>query len=393
MLVEFAGQHVIRSAVFVDVEDKKLAFGEVAVDDYLNGIPGRLIMALKSVLGSDLMDENTYINGQWMPYRDVLGLLVKHIKDRADAALGEELDHVVVGRPVRFSDDDDMRDAKAESCLREVAHSVGFKHVEFQYEPVAAARTFELGVTRPQICCVVDLGGGTADFSVIEIGKGRRAHDPSAGVLANHGVHIGGTDLDYRLSLASVMPSLGLGSTLRGSSGTNEMPTHYFHELSRWHRIFDMYRPDIRQAVTELLGVTHEKGLVRRLLQVLERRLGHQFLERVERCKQVLSQEAQASIGLGELEDELTVMVRREQFIAAIDGEIGLLRDALHETFRLAGVTPANIDCACITGGTGLVPSVRAAITNALEPIELISQDPFTAVARGLTLDAMERFM
>lgn len=391
-LVVFGEDPVVRSAIFVDVEEHVLRYGAPGVEDYLGGIPGRLIMSLKSVLGSRLMDETTLIDGTPMPYSKVLGLLVAHIKGRAEQSLGSPLSHVVLGRPVRFSDDDDERDARAEQTLRDIAYSIGFEHVEFQYEPVAAALAFEARVDREQLCCVVDLGGGTADFSVIRIGPDRKARDRSGDVLANHGVHIGGTDLDYRLSLATVMPALGLGSLLRGSSGDVEMPTYYYHELSRWHRIFEMYRPEVRQSITTSLGVSYDRPALKRLAQVLEQRLGHHLLAQVERCKQTLSASEVASIELTLGEEGDALEVSRDRFVGAISGDIARLRATLTETLRRAGVGPGDIDCAILTGGTGLVPSVRAALTEALAPVELLGEDPFTAVARGLTLDAMERF-
>lgn len=391
-LVDFDGQPIVRSAIFVDVEDHQLRYGAPAVDDYLLGIPGRLIMSLKSVLGSSLMDEKTQIDGKWMPYTDVLGLLLGHVKDRAEASLGAGLSSVVLGRPVRFSDDDDERDARAEQTLLDIAASVGFRQVEFQYEPVAAALAFEAGTTREQLCCVVDLGGGTADFSIIRIGPDRSARDRSGDVLANHGVHIGGTDLDYRLSLASVMPILGAGSKLRGSSGDVQMPTHYYHELSRWHRIFDMYRPNIRQAIIESIAVSHDRPSLQRLLRVLKDHLGHHLLEQVERCKQALSDQTVVNLDLGAIEDGLHLEVTRDTFVDSIRADTQRLQDSLRETLRRAGVTPADIDCAIFTGGTGLVPSVRAALSATLSPATLLDEDPFSAVARGLTLDAMERF-
>jgi hypothetical chaperone protein len=391
-LVDFGDDKVIRSAIFVDVEDEALCYGKTGIDDYLDGIPGRLIMSLKSVLGSSLMDEDTYINGAWISYTEVLALLVRHIKERAEQALDAPLRSVVLGRPVRFSDHDDERDRKAEDTLRQIAYSVGFKHVEFQFEPVAAAVSFEADIDTEQLCCVVDLGGGTADFSVIRIGPGRRSRNRAQDVLANHGVHIGGTDLDYHLSLATVMHSLGMGSTLRGSSSTIEMPSHYYHKLSRWHRIFDVYGGASHQALRDLFAISNDLPGLRRLQRVLEQRLGHQLLNQVEVCKQTLSDAPLATIDMSYIEQGLSMQVERAQFIDSIAGQLSQLRAALTETLRLAGVRTHEIDSAFLTGGTGLVPAVRNAMMDVLAPIELIARDPFTAVAHGLTLDAMQRF-
>src|SRR3546814_6397784 len=79
--------------------------------------------------------------------------------------------------------------------------------------PISAALDYELTLSRETLVLVADIGGGTSDFSLIRLGPERASHlDRSADVLANCGVHIAGTDFDQQLSLASAMPSLGLGS-------------------------------------------------------------------------------------------------------------------------------------------------------------------------------------
>ena len=391
-LVNFGEAAAIRSAIFVDFEERSLKFGQPAVEDYLLGLPGRLITSLKSVLGSSLMEAKTPINGEWLEYTEVLGLLLRHIKERAEKHVDEPLAQVVLGRPVRFSDDDDERDARAANTLASIARDIGFDEVAFQFEPVAAALSFEAQMDSEQLACVVDLGGGTADFSIIRLGPERRSRDRNEDVLANHGVHIGGTDLDYRLSLATVMLELGLKSKLRGSSGIIELPTYYYHELSRWHRIFDMYDPKVRQSLRELLAVAIKPARIRRLLDLLDARRGHYLLAQVEKCKEALSSTDTHAIELPLRDAEVICQVTRGTFERAIAGEVERLEETLRETITRAGINKTNIDCAFLTGGTGLVPTVREALTRVLAPIVLVPQDPFTAVAHGLTLDAKERF-
>lgn len=60
---------------------------------------------------------------------------------------------------------------------------------------------------------MVDIGGGTSDFALVRLGAERaRKTERREDILASGGVHIGGTDFDKYLSLASVMPTLGLGT-------------------------------------------------------------------------------------------------------------------------------------------------------------------------------------
>ena len=83
-----------------------MLYGRAAVDEYLDGTPGRLMRSLKSVLGSSLMHETTAIGTRSIVYADILTLYLRTLRERAVERVGHALDAVVLGRPVRFDDDD-----------------------------------------------------------------------------------------------------------------------------------------------------------------------------------------------------------------------------------------------------------------------------------------------
>ena len=121
------------------------------------------------------------------------------------------------------------RTGDAQATLGACARAAGFRHLEFQFEPIAAAFDYERTIAREEAVLVIDVGGGTADFTVIRLGPDRRLRtDRAQDVLANDGIHIAGTDFDSRLNLSWVMPSLGHGSV--GRKGLD-------------HAEFDLLRP------------------------------------------------------------------------------------------------------------------------------------------------------
>ena len=84
-------------------------------------------------------------------------------------------------------------------------------NVSFQLEPIAAALDYERRITRESLVLVVDIGGGTSDFTVVRLGPdrvARAAHqgDRVSDVLATSGVHIGGTNYDQKLNLGTSHP-------------------------------------------------------------------------------------------------------------------------------------------------------------------------------------------
>ena len=95
------GHTTIPSAIFY-AADGAVLIGRKAVEAYVDGVAGRLMRSLKSVLGTALIDETTRMGRQRTRFRDVIGYYLGAVKGRAEQATGRELRHVVHGRPVHF---------------------------------------------------------------------------------------------------------------------------------------------------------------------------------------------------------------------------------------------------------------------------------------------------
>src|SRR5471030_2793983 len=270
-----AGSTLMPSAVFFDYETKgRVLFGNEAIAAYVGRTEGRLMRALKSILGSPLIDEETTLGGRKVPLTHVVEILLRHLKGNAEAFAGQEITSVVHGRPVRFVDDDDKADARAQAVLETIARRAGFRDVAFVYEPIAAAHHYEQTIQSEELALIADIGGGTSDFSVIRVGpKHRGRADRSRDVLATAGVHVGGTDFDTALSLAAVMPLLGLGTELLDKS--LPMPNALYHELATWPTINFAYTYRNEREVAELVALACEPQKVERLLSVVRQGLGH----------------------------------------------------------------------------------------------------------------------
>src|SRR5215831_17123300 len=117
-----AANTLMPSAVFFDYETKgRVLFGNAAVEAYVGQTEGRLMRALKSILGSPLIDEETVLGGRKVPLREVVEIFVRHLKQKAEAFAGHEITRVVHGRPVRFVDDDEAADRRAQEVLEAIA--------------------------------------------------------------------------------------------------------------------------------------------------------------------------------------------------------------------------------------------------------------------------------
>jgi hypothetical chaperone protein len=383
------------SAVFFDFSDGSVSFGRAALACYADGVEGRLMRSLKSVLGGSLMDETTRIKSRVYTFKEIIGLIVARLKASADRTTGADVTSAVLGRPVHFVDDNPTADRAARDALEEIARAQGFSEVEFQYEPIAAALAYEQSVEREQYALIADIGGGTSDFSIVRVSpEGRARADRSQDVLANKGVHIGGTDIDRLLSLRAVMPLLGLNSERRGDFGAKILPVAngFFVDLATWHRINLLYTPKVAREMQNMLRHSLTPCLIERLIAVVESRRGHSIALAVEAAKIALSTQTSAAIDLTDIEEDFVVEANRDILRAAIADRLGALARTLEETLAGAGLAGERIDAVFLTGGSTAIPAVRAVVTARTPQARIVEGDLFGAVGLGLGLDARRKF-
>ncbi|CAM5600915.1 Chaperone protein DnaK [Stutzerimonas stutzeri] len=198
---------------------------------------------------------------------------------------GRPFEEVVLGRPVFFVDDDPQADREAAQMLAAAAHKIGFRDVSFQYEPIAAAFDYESRIEREERVLIVDIGGGTSDFSLVRLSPERRAvDDRQADILATGGVHIGGTDFDKQLSLHGVMPLFGYGSRMKSDA---PMPTSTHLNLATWHTINAVYAPASQRALQSMRYDIADPTGIDRLFRLIERACRNCISSRARACSQV----------------------------------------------------------------------------------------------------------
>ncbi len=385
------GKPTLPSAIFFNFEDDSQVFGRAAIEAYTAGIQGRLLRSLKSVLGSSLMAESTQLKRRRMPFVEIIGQLLKHLKTTAETSANQALTQVVLGRPVYFVDDDPAADRAAQAQLAAAAQAQGFKYITFQYEPIAAALAYEQQVRTEQLALIVDIGGGTADFSVVRVSPTRaKAADRQSDILANQGVHLGGTDFDRLFSLATVMPLLGKGSHYRTTG--YELPARYYNELATWQRIHSLNTKETLHELRQLRYEAAQPALLERLLAVIEGRLGHALAGQVEAAKIDLSIEAATTLTLPLPGQPLVQPLLRTQFNEAIAPAVARMTAAALATVQQAGVAVGAIQAIFLTGGSTKIPAVKASLLSHFPTAEVVEGDAFGSVGLGLTLDAQRKF-
>jgi len=384
------GKMTLPSVVFFNADENEFSYGRAALSTYLAGYEGRLMRSLKSLLGSGMIDGQTEVGGRALPFRALLSQFIGELKQRGERAAGRRFDSVVLGRPVHFVDDNAEADQLAQDTLEEIARAVGFRHIAFQYEPIAAAFDYESTIAREELVLIADIGGGTSDFSLVRLSPERaKKTDRLDDILATGGVHIGGTDFDKYLSLSSVMPLLGLGSKLTSNS---EVPSGYYFNLATWHTINLIYTRKAWQQLQDVYREVAERDKFARLLDLVEQRAGHWLALQVEAAKIGLSAEESFTLELDRLRPPDTLQLSRAGFDASIDHLVTSVEQTVGKLLADAGVKADAIDSVFFTGGSSGVHLLRKRIAALVPNAKQVEGDLFGSIGAGLALDAVRKF-
>lgn len=346
--------------------------------------------ALKSILGTSLIDGRTEVHGHALPFRQLLTDFIGELKARGEQAAGQPFDEAVLGRPVHFVDGDTTADQLAQDTLAAIARDVGFRHVEFQFEPIAAAFNYEATISGEELVLVVDIGGGTSDFSLVRLSPERaRQIDRRSDILANAGIHIGGTDLDRALSLAAAMPLLGFKSLLANGA---EVPSGLYFNLATWHTINSVYARGVLPSLQDIFRNAQEKDKIERLIRLINLRAGHWLALQVEEAKIALSSTTETQLDLNQLSRDLRPSITREAFAQAIDPLVQKVESTLDELMRQANIHTNEVDTVFFTGGACGVPLLRARLAAHMPQARHVEGDLFGSIGMGLALDAGRKF-
>ena len=381
------GRTTLPTTFFFDFDSRETLIGDPANEALVDGAEGRFMRALKRVLGTSLMHEKRQLLNERVTFVDIIGKFLRFLKDRAEAETGQTFDRVLSGRPVVFHGADATREARAEADLKACYLKAGFSEVRFMPEPQAAAIASGALDQSGTMGLIVDIGGGTSDFSLF------RSGNEGVTILANHGVRIGGTDFDRAISIARVMPLLGKGTTLRKlyGPGTTSVPGAIYNDLATWEKIPFLYTPQNRRDAREMVQLAHEPQKMTRLQTVLDRELGHDVAFAVEQAKiQANSGTEHSEIRLDEIENALAAPLGPDDFRTILASHAEMLRGGAEETLRLAGASAAHVDRIIYVGGSSLLSIVSDTLKQQFPDADHSFTEVFTAVADGLAIAAAD---
>ena len=361
------------------------ATGNAAIDRYLAAdAKGRLMQSLKSFLASRLFT-GTNVYGRQYSIEDLLTIFLRDLRKLAELQFGPFKGPVVVGRPVRYSNANTDEDNEfAIGRIRSALEKAGIGPVEFEYEPVAAAYFYANTLDHDELILIGDFGGGTSDFSLLQVGPRKRE------ILGSDGVALAGDAFDSQMVRHLVSPMLGRGSEYRSVDKVLPMPVWVYSDLERWHYLSLLKSPDTVQMLRSIRYHSLEPEKIGALLHVVESDLGFYLHRSIQQTKADLSSRLDSRFQFRDAMIDIHAPLSRMQFEEWIDEELERIRSCIAGLLTRARISPADIDHVFLTGGSSLVPSVRAIFESIFDPEKLTSGSEFTSVAQGLALRALE---
>ncbi|RPJ20034.1 MAG: hypothetical protein EHM33_29285, partial [Chloroflexi bacterium] len=338
--------------------------------------PGRLLQYLKTALRKEGYT-GTQIFERYYTVGDLAKTYLSLLKQRAEDVLGESIDTVTLGRPVKFSESPEQ-DRKAQETLHQAAQEAGFKEVDFELEPIAAALDYEQSIPRPQNVIIFDFGGGTLDIAVMRLGDPRKRE-----VYASGGVDIAGSDFDRTIIEKRMLPHFGLGRV-----------THHpeilemIQAIPDWMALPELGTPINRNILDKAIQAGTAPVQVRALQGLIYNDLAFTFYNRVEAGKIALSLEGATIISLEDKDIALWELYTRHQFETDIQHYLVDVEKVLLDTIAKSGLEPAQIDAVVKTGGSSNIPLFTEMLGRIFGREKVRESNSFTSVVAGLAIKA-----
>ena len=311
-------------SVVAFTKDGERLVGQLAKNQAVTN-PEKTVISIKRHMGSDYKVD---IDGKKYTPQEISAMILQKLKGDAEAYLGEKVNDAVITVPAYFTD-------SQRQATKDAGQIAGLKVHRIINEPTAAALAYGIDKEEEQKIVVYDLGGGTFDVSVIEIGDGVQE------VLATAGNnHLGGDDFDQR--------------------------------------IIDYLKGEFKKS--DGIDLSNDKFAMQRLK------------DEAEKAKIALSNSTSVNVNIPYITADATgpkhlnVTLTRAKFneltADLVESTMGPLKQAISDS----GLDKNEIDKILLVGGSTRIPAVQDAVKNFLgkEPFKGINPDECVAIGASI---------
>jgi hypothetical chaperone protein len=366
--------------------DDNYVIGEEAISAYLEeGMKGRFIKSIKQILSRSSFIE-TRINGRRYNASDLVSLILKDLKSKADQITGVDCRKAVIGRPVFFDDDNTAKDTLAQTRLSKAVEIAGFSNVRFQFEPIGAAFAYERTIQKKESVLVADLGGGTTDFTFLELDPDQaKAKDRRNDMIASGGIYIGGDSFDSSFMWVKGTPYFGKDTLYEATPGkVLKVPISLFDNICTWDKMNFFNSLRIKRSMEEYYHYSNNDTKFRNLLTLIDNNLGYSVFQSIEKTKIGLSGEDVSLFQYSNMGIEINEAISIDDYNEVIRKDVQKISDYLDRFLKEKGIEAASIDSLFLTGGSSMVKAVKDLFVTKFPHSKINSGDNFISVANGL---------
>ncbi|MDQ0339613.1 molecular chaperone DnaK [Caldalkalibacillus uzonensis] len=308
----------------VAFKDDERLIGEVAKRQAITN-PEKTVISIKRHMGSDY---KVNIDGKEYTPQEISAMILQKLKADAEAYLGEKVEKAVITVPAYFND-------SQRQATKDAGRIAGLEVLRIVNEPTAAALAYGLEKEEDQTILVYDLGGGTFDVSILELGDGF--------------------------------------FEVKATSGDNQLGGDDFDQVIIDYLI-DKFKKDTG------IDLSQDKMALQRLKDAAEK--AKKDLSGVTSTTISLPFITADATGPKHLEETLTRAKFEELSEHLIERTLGPTRQALKD----AGLEPSDIDKVVLVGGSTRIPAVQEAIKKLTgkEPHKGINPDEVVALGAAV---------
>jgi hypothetical chaperone protein len=348
---------------------------------------GRFFQAIKTILPNRTFTE-TIVNNQPFVLEDLIAFFLRFLKAKGDEVTGQDVKRVVMGRPAVFSTVPE-EDQLAQERLYMAARLAGFEEIHFQFEPIAAAFAYEARIDQPERVLVGDFGGGTSDFTVVQLDPQRQGLTDRAGdILATGGLPVAGNKYDSATMWHKLTPRFGRGATYDSWGKRLEVPDTLHRQICQWDQIVFLRNAPKLDLIWRLARLSSDPAAFERLESLVKDNQGFALFQMIEGAKIALTTQDEAPMRFAHPRITLDEQLTRAEFDRNSSDLTAAIASHLDSFLSTAGIVPASVETVFLTGGTSFIRSLRAEFTHRFGSARIRDGGEFTSVGDGLALSA-----
>ena len=381
---------VLRSLLYTP-EKNIWYFGEEAINEYVaRDGEGRFFRSIKKFLPEPNYSGTSVFNRN-MSISDLVAIILKEMRKRANHITGIETNRIVLGRPALYSLDLE-HDKLAQERMETAALLAGYSEVIFCPEPIAAGLDYSSSPNEEKIVLIADFGGGTSDFTLMKTGKGQYNQD---NILGISGVFKAGDALDSDLMRDFIAPNFGSNFEyqLPGSTNILKFPRNLLKKICSPAHITHLREKDtweFLQHINKFALSAEDKKKMENLFNLVECQLGFPLFNEIEKTKIRLTQLPSVDFYYQQFGIDIHEVISNTAFTKSVTPTVSEIMETMMEVFKQSGLNVQDVDQVVLTGGTSQFPPIQTGLEKTFGKSKMSEHDIYHSVVNGLARFAVQ---